>query len=510
MSDRSVRADRPRARPVSLRNRISLVLVSVVAIALIGANVAVFAFASHGLDQRFDDQLSALSGFAQGISVAVAAGAPPLPGVSDAEVDANFAGLAAQGGGYVGLIRPDGTVALSTFLLSHVGGKTPPVVPADLRPQVGQPVVFDTTATFDGEVVPFRARATAQANGTTIIAALPTAALVGDRRTLILLESLATLAVLVLLAVLTRWLVGFSLQPLEQMQGAADRIAEGDLSHRVDPSGPETEISRLGASLNAMLAEIEQAFSAKDESERALRLSEATLRQFVTDASHELRTPLTSIRGYAQLLARGRLADADERTRAAGRIEQEAERLAGLVDNLLVLARLDEGVALRREVVDLNALVGQVVDDARIVGPDRVIGFEADPVVTCIGDPDALARVLTNLVANAAQHTPPSAPIEVELRRVDDRPATVRMEVIDHGDGVPADVAPFVFDRFYRADESRSRDRGGSGLGLAIVAGLVAALGGGYELRETPGGGATFRVELPLVASAAEAADCRS
>jgi two-component system OmpR family sensor kinase len=492
--------------PVSLRNRISLVLVAVVAVALVGANVAVYALASNGLEQRVEEQLDRLGGFVDRFAQPIDDGLPVpeggirLPrgsgsraGEGDGDTDGSADRLDAE---YVGIIKPDGTRPVSLFVDENsedTVDRRPPVLPENLNPAPGESIFFETSGLVDGRREPYHMRATSYDNGTVAVIAVPTANLARDRQALIRLQVAAGVTVLLVLALLTRWLVGVTLRPLSRMEQAARRIADGDLTHRVAPSGPETEISRLGATLNRMLSAIEQAFATKEDSERRLRSSEQKLRRFVADASHEMRTPLTSIRGYAQLLHRDRIGDPGERAGAAGRIENQAARLSSLVDDLLLLARLDGEAPLRFGEVDLELLAGQVVDDARVVDPDRLISFEASGGARVAGDPDALTRMLTNLVANACRHTPPGTPVEVTVGGS----ADVVVEVADHGSGIPPELRPHVFNRFFRADRSRSRDRGGAGLGLAIVAGIVSAHRGRCEVRDTPGGGATFRVVLP-------------
>jgi two-component system OmpR family sensor kinase len=506
-----------RRPPISLRNRISLVLVAVVAIALVAANLVVYAMASRGLDRRVEEHLQRMGEFTDSFVQAINDGEPlpegtppPLPQLDRGERPGDRGEY--PGGQYVGIRLPDGSQPVGFFIDRDFddADREPPEIPDDLALESGEMVFVDTWGQVDGRRDPYRMRVSALDDGTLTLLAIPTADVDRDRRELAQVQFVAGLTVLVLLALLTRWLVGISLRPLARMEGAAERIADGDLTHRVEPSGPQTEISRFGATLNRMLGEIEQAFVIKEDSERRLRASEKELRRFVADASHEMRTPLTSIRGYAQLLHRDRIDDASERSDAAGRIEGQATRLSALVDDLLLLARLDGDVPLRQQSVDVDQLVGQVVDDARVVDPDRVISFEADGGVTVHGDPDALTRVLTNLVANACRHTPSGSPVEVVVHgdggrdRVGDGAGAgaggageVKVDVVDHGPGVSDELRPQLFTRFFRTDQSRSRDRGGAGLGLAIVAGILTAHGGRCELHDTPGGGATFRVVLP-------------
>lgn len=509
-----------RGAPVSLRNRVSLVLVAVVAVALLGANAAVYAVASDGLDRQLEEQLGRLSGLGDALAIAMEAGMPVDRGVERLSIGeregfsdeaGDFIGptVSGRGGEYVGLVEPGGSRSVGFFADERTITEEELALPDDLAPEPGEPVFFDTHRDMGDGSAPYRARAAVRNTGTIVVVGIPTTEAGRARLGLLLLQVGTSLTLLLILALLSRRLVGVGLRPLAHMEQAAERIADGDLTHRVEPSGPQTEISRLGAALNRMLEEIEEAFEAEAESQRRLMASEQKLRRFVADASHEMRTPLTSIRGYAQLLRRDRIAKDEERTEAAGRIEDQATRLASLVDDLLLLARLDSEASFRSEIVAIEELAGQVVDDARVVDPDRTISFEADEVSDTghegeerwdvRGDPEALTRVLTNLVANACRHTPPGSPVEVAIHgsEGDDGQLQVVVDVVDHGDGIPPELRPDLFNRFFRADESRTRDRGGAGLGLAIVSGLVTAHNGRCEVLDTEGGGVTFRVVLP-------------
>jgi len=271
------------------------------------------------------------------------------------------------------------------------------------------------------------------------------------------------------------------------MAETAGHIAAGDLSQRVEHADDRTEAGQLGTALNAMLEQIEEAFD-----ERAA--TEERLRRFVADASHELRTPLTSIRGYTELWRAGGLTGPGEVGEAMRRMEQEARRMGLLVDDLLLLARLDQGRPLETVPLALDRLVDDAVRDARAVEPDRPIDLAAEPV-TVVGDDHRLRQVVGNLLANARLHTPPGTPVHVSLRATGDR---VRLVVADDGPGLAPDVAARVFERFYRGDPARTRTRGGSGLGLSIVAAVAEAHGGRVSVDTAPGAGARFVVELPL------------
>jgi two-component system OmpR family sensor kinase len=313
---------------------------------------------------------------------------------------------------------------------------------------------------------------------------------------LIVLEVMVGVVVLVLLAGAGYIVIERSLKPLVEVEQTAAAIASGDLSQRVPDRDPRTEVGRLARALNSMLAQIEHAFARQHESEQAARMSEERMRRFVADASHELRTPLTSIRGFAELYRQGAVGNSREVARVMGRVEDEAQRMGLLVDDLLLLARLDQERPLVFAPVDLLTVAADAVHDAQAVAPGRDVRLDvvdAPPVIA--GDEARLRQVVHNLVTNALAHTPAGTPITVRLSSDDGRAI---IEVIDHGTGLTAEARDRVFERFYRVDTSRTRDQGGSGLGLSIVAALVAAHGGSVRVDDTPGGGATFRVELPM------------
>jgi two-component system OmpR family sensor kinase len=297
---------------------------------------------------------------------------------------------------------------------------------------------------------------------------------------LLLIELIATAAVLAALATLGAWVVRIGLRPLHEIELTADAITAGDLSQRVNHPDPQTEVGRVGSALNTMLDHIET--------------SDRRLRRFVADASHELRTPLAAVRAYAELFERGASAHPADLERSMSGITREAERMSLLVDDLLLLARLDEGRPLERKPVDLATVAREAVDAARVVEPGRSIALSTEAAVV-EGDEARLRQVIDNLLANARAHTPEGTPVSVELRSVDGR---AELTVADCGPGLTEAEAARVFERFYRADSSRTRASGGAGLGLSIVAAVTAAHGGTAEARPTPGGGATFQITLPL------------
>lgn len=321
----------------------------------------------------------------------------------------------------------------------------------------------------------------------TLIVAIPMRDVDDTLHHLLLIEFLVAIAVLIALALLAWWVVRLGLRPLEEMGETAGAIAAGDLSRRVEPADDLTEVGRLGLALNSMLGQIEGAFAERTA-------SEARLRRFVADASHELRTPLTSIRGYAELFRRGANTRPDDLAKTMMRIEEAAARMGVLVEDLLLLARLDQGRPLERDRVDLSRLVGAAVDDLRAASPERPVTYQSNGAVIVTGDENRLRQVLANLLENARSHTPPLTPIEV---RVGESGDDATIEVSDQGPGMSADDAARAFERFYRADPSRARESGGAGLGLAIVAAITEAHGGHAEVQTAPGEGATFRIWLP-------------
>ena len=348
---------------------------------------------------------------------------------------------------------------------------------------------------------------------------------------LALIDLIVSAVVLVTLAIVGIAIVRSSLRPLTDIELTAEAIAEGDLSRRVPDRDPRTEVGRLGRSLNAMLAQVEAAFHAREKSEAAALRSEERMRQFVADASHELRTPLTAIRGYAEyyrqrggatgngsrhaaptgaepgLDADGRLSEPDV-DRIMQRVEQESARMGVLVEDMLLLARLDQQRPIERRPVDMLTLAADAVQDARMIAPNRKIELTVgNGAFIVLGDEARLRQVISNLMSNALTHTPDGTPIDVRIlaNGPDGRlpVPSVTLEVDDHGPGLNKEQADRVFERFYRADQARRRTTGGAGLGLAIVKALVAAHGGTTGVETVPGEGARFWITLPLAADAA-------
>ena len=335
----------------------------------------------------------------------------------------------------------------------------------------------------------YRVRSTAEPGGDrSVVVAIPLSGVDASLRRLLVDMALVIAGVLAVLGLAAFVLVRAGLRPLERMGHTAGAIAAGDLSRRVDECDPRTEVGRLGLALNGMLARLEEAFAERSR-------SESRLRQFLSDASHELRTPLAAIRGYAELYRMGATPSEADRAKAMRRIEEEAARMGVLVEDLLVLARLDEVREPVREPVDLRDLAADAVADARATAPGRAIDAHLDGEATVLGDPDQLRQVLSNLVRNALVHTPGDARIDVTARRTD---TVVELEVRDTGPGLPPGDPDAIFGRFWRAERGRARGRAGAGLGLAIVQGIVAAHGGEVRAANDPAGGVVFTARLPV------------
>jgi len=298
---------------------------------------------------------------------------------------------------------------------------------------------------------------------------------------------LAGAGVLLLGATATWWTVRQSMRPVDEMVDTAEAIAGGDLTRRVPETSPNTELGRLGFSLNEMLAHLEDAVETeRDAKER--------LRRFVADASHELRTPLATIAGYAELRGKGGLPTPQDEEKAWSRIESESGRMALLIEDLLVLARLDQSQGLRVGAVDAAQIVRDAAGDHAATDPQRPIRVDAPESVILEADEERLIQVITSLLANVRVHTPEGTEIDVIVRPAG---GVVSIDVIDDGPGIPEAALDQIFDRFYRADPSRSRSSGGAGLGLAIVRAIVEAHGGTVSASRAESGGTRIAIELP-------------
>ena len=296
------------------------------------------------------------------------------------------------------------------------------------------------------------------------------------------------LIALITIAMAARWIIALGLKPLEAVEDTAEAIAAGDLSARLPAAKPDTEVGRLTTSLNTMLARIEESFTARVESENKLR-------RFVADASHELRTPLTAIRGFAELHRQGAVVGEEKTKELINRIEKESVRMSLLVEDLLLLARLDQSRELAKEPVDLNTLITEAVASARAAGPNHPIEIKLEASeIFVLGDSQRIHQVIANLLANARTHTPNGTEISITAMQ---GVSETTIAVSDKGPGLSKADQDRIFERFYRADPSRVRNSGeGSGLGLSIVDAVMKAHGGYVSVKSEVGQGATFTLHF--------------
>jgi two-component system OmpR family sensor kinase len=459
---------------LSLRARLLLVLAALSIVGLLAADVATYTSERSFLTSRVDHSAAAI---AHGIEAQLASG-HFNPGALD-QLTQTAPGV------WIGGVSPDGSVFWRR--------------PQPFRGQevLAQPRLSDDDAsgaqeeenvTIDSEgTTHYRAHFEVFADGSKLVVAAPLNEVEASLHHLLVIELLVSLGVLAAIVGLGLWLVRVGLRPLARIEQTAGAIAAGDLSRRIEDVDERTEVGRLSAALNTMLGQIEQAFAERTASEQRLR-------RFVGDASHELRTPLASVQAYAELFERGARDRPEDLARAMAGIEREAQRMGVLVDDLLLLARLDQGRPLEREAVDLTEVAREAVDVARVLEPDRPIELVAAEPVVVEGDPERLRQALDNLLANVRAHTPAGTPARVSVAQDD---GTALLEVADEGPGLTDEQAERVFERFYRGDPSRARADGGTGLGLAIVAAIAQAHDGKVEVDRPDGAGVAFRASLP-------------
>ena len=468
---------------LSLRGRLLVGVMSLLILGLLASGVATYLLFQNSLLGRIDNELTARTSVEAAANV-ISHDCRTGPGTANG-FPVNTV---------VELLATDGSVQLGCRATGGFGtssSSAAPVLPKNLHPSGTDQPVDPITVAGTGEVHRYRLTYWAENSfgGQTVVLAIPIDDISATLAQLLQLELFISLAVVGATALLAWLIIQISLQPLQRMGVVAGEIAAGDLSRRVEPATSKTEIGRLGLALNAMLAQIESAFAQS-------KASEQRLRRFIADASHELRTPLTSIRGYSEMLRRGAADSPTDSDVARRRIEEESVRMSTLVDDMLLIARLDQGRPLEMKPVDLQAIARDAVDDAKVVAPQREITLSAAAPAVVSGDDTRLRQVLGNLVRNALVHTPPRTPIEIAVTTQN---GTAHLTVADHGAGLRPEDRDRIFEPFYRADPSRSRDSGGAGLGLSIVNAVVTAHGGRVQVKETSGGGATFEVELPLV-----------
>ena len=466
-------------RQLSLRTRLILGVIVLAAVGLVAADVATYSSLRSFLIAQTDSSLEVAHH------------------AVDALVQHDPAGFGignAVRGDYVGL-RTTGGKTVFQYASRFYGEQKPPppTLPERISlPPVGNGPGDESVAYFTTDAVRggghFRVRAWTNPDSPyTLLLAQPLSPDEATLHRLLWIELLVTALVLVALAALGLWVVRLGLRPLTAIAQTAAKIGAGDLTQRIEREDDRTEIGRLGRALNAMLAQIEAGYRAREASERKLR-------RFVADASHELRTPLAAVRAYAELYGRGAAERPADLERSMAGISRESERMSLLVEDLLLLARLDEGRPLEQERVRLDEVVREAIDAARAVDPDRPIGSELAEAVV-IGDHDRLRQVVDNLLANVRAHTPAATPARV---RVACNGAVAIVEVADEGPGLEDEQLEHIFERFFRTDASRARASGGVGLGLSIVDAVVRAHGGEATASSSPGEGTTIRLQLPL------------
>ena len=466
---------------MSLRAKLVTALGVLLALGLLAFGIGTYTRYSTAEYRRLDDRLrnSALSAERE---LHTAAGLEPGGGPGDGDrPDARSLGI----GSYAELRDVTGSV------VGHLPNDTSspsPALPTEVS-TLNRPFTV-AAAVGSGD---WRALATADTRfpGFTVIVANPLGDVAESLRGLVLIEAIAAAAILALLTVGSWLILRRGLRPLETMAVAAGSIRGGAMSLRVTPGDGRGEVGQLGQALNQMLDNLQGAFAAQKE-------SEAKLRQFLADASHELRTPLTSIQGFAELFRLGVANEHVDTDVIMRRIEEESKRMRVLVDDLLLLARLDERRDIEPTRVDLAVLAADACSDAVAADPDRHITLDAAVSVPVDGVQDHLRQAIANLVSNAVTHTPDSTAIEVATRVADNR---AMLTVRDHGAGLSGEALQHAFDRFWRADPSRVGPK--AGLGLSIVAAIAASHGGTATVANHPDGGAIFTLDLPVATGSA-------
>jgi two-component system OmpR family sensor kinase len=482
-------------RPVTLRFRLVAALAALVAVGLVIFGVSTYKFYADSQYDHLDDQLVDLSLKVTPRLLYPQEGQPGPVGLEE----------------YVAQRRyiSNGTYADAKIV--------PVDEDADL-PDLPERIAFDGHARFtdvgstaggsthwrvliapahkpDGPGGPFPGISDPTSDRYFIVLAMPTTSIHSSLRKLATVEIVSGVGLLVLMAFGAWLLMRRGLKPLEKMASTAHTLTAGRLDTRVEPADDHTEIGQLGLALNTMLGRLQGAFAEREA-------TELKLRQFLADASHELRTPLTSIQGFAELFRLGADEDQVDMAVTMRRIEEESDRMSVLVDELLLLARLDQRRPLHHEPVDLAVVAADACSDAVAVDPERAVTLDAPAPVVVQGDNDHLRQAVGNLVSNALRHTPAGSPVEVAARAVDGSALVI---VRDHGPGLADDALAHAFDRFWQADSSRADE--GAGLGLSIVAAIATEHGGSAWASNAVDGGAVFTLRLPVATNGVNSSD---
>ncbi len=473
---------------MSLRARLLVATLVVVVAGLLAADVATYSALRAFLYQRIDAQLE---GAHRSVERALLARRATLADQALRQLGEVVPGVYVQvrNGADQVLFTAEGRGVDEPSVAPRLPARVVPLLSAD-----GASARLLTVSSLQGDGPRYRVRVSPVLRQGALVVALPLDATDATLGRLVRIEMFVTMVVLLAAAAVGLWLVRVGLRPLADIEATAAEISGGDLTHRVDHDDDRTEVGRLGHALNVMLDRIDSAFAERTASEEKARGSEERMRRFVGDASHELRTPVAAVRAYAELYRMGADRRPKDLARLLARIEDEAARMGVLVDDLLLLTRLDEGRPLERATVDLGAVAADAVSAARALEPDRPIELDVVGSVEVTGDRARLRQVLDNLLANVRTHTPAATSVRV---RVADEEDLAVVEVVDEGPGIDPAQVPHLFERFYRAEESRSRDNGGAGLGLSIVSAITAAHGGTARVASSAPGETVFRIELP-------------
>jgi two-component system OmpR family sensor kinase len=500
---------------LSLRSRLLIAVAAITLVALVAADVVVYVSIRSYLYQQVDATLEAshrsVEATADNPQSANAdngtssAPAPPPSGSTAPNNSSSFCAVGRESapGMFLEVLNEQHKVVTSAAGLEECAAFEPgskastPQVPKVITGfqssnggEKNEPTVYFTAASSIAGEPAFRVRASVLTNGDVLIVAEPIGGVTSTLSQLLLVEILVTAGALIAASLLGLWLVRLGLRPLVDIEHTANAIAAGDLEHRAPHAGSPTEVGHLATAFNVMLDRIR-------ETVNELTASEERLRRFVGDASHELRTPTAAVSAYAQLFNHGIASSPEELTRVMTGIERESARMAQLIEDLLVLAKLDEHRPLTSDPIELVGLVLESVDTARAVGPTWPIHVKADEAVEIMGDRSALRQVVDNLLSNVRSHTPAGTTATITIER---KGEDAFIEVSDDGPGFTAEQSAHLFERFFRVDSSRARGNGGgSGLGLSIVAAIVAAHGGTVEAHPGLGGGATLAVRLPAM-----------
>ncbi|MCP3937057.1 MAG: HAMP domain-containing histidine kinase [Actinomycetia bacterium] len=465
-------------KALDLRSRL-LTAIALVAVLQIVVAFVVVSVTRNDLVAQIDDRLAVAASHERNRAIDPFR-PPPLP------AGEGLIELERLGDTYEGVLSSDGS--LLTYFAPNTTGieLSPPNINLErAEMSEGRPITVDTT----GDDIEYRLIAVGREDGGYFITAIPLDGVNATMSRLGTVVALTVVAITLVLALVTWWVLRLGIAPIKRMTTSAEAIAAGDLSERLTDVDQSTEAGQLGLALNTMLGQIESSFEER-------KLAEERLRRFVADASHELRTPVATIRGYAELYRVGALDNRADLDDAMRRTEQESHRMSRLIADMLNLAKLDREPVLTTLSVDLTSLVSDASADAQATHPDRTITAAVpDGAVFARGSEDLLRQALTNLVGNAIAHTDTAA-VNINLRT--DGPHAI-VEVVDDGEGMEPHVAARATERFYRADPSRSRHRGGSGLGLAIVESVVKAHNGTLRIDSTLGSGTTVSITLPLV-----------